>query len=439
MEEPSTSIRRPTFVSETRFNQRSEELPALLECKRELQEGGYHARVIGRHLAALQHFLAHLAQLNISPQAVREADVEDFLRTKLQQYGARHGHQPRDIGQWRTRYTAAIYRVLRAIQGQWPSEGRLLTKSERFQRELLEGYGRWLTEVCGLSSKTLCKNSRAARIFLHWLEERASSESLAVLNVADIDAFFSWRMPGLRRATRHGVCQCLRSFLRYLHASNRVRADLSGFVSGPILYGDAEIPRALTEEQVKAVLDCTRSDRGPKGLRDYAMLLMLATYGLRAGEVVWLSLQDISWKEERLRVRRSKTQTESFLPLVRPVGDALIKYLKHGRPKTAFRQVFLRSRAPFRPFSGTSPLNYVILARLKEAGIEVKGRHGPHAFRYARAISLLRASVPLKSISDLLGHTSTSSTRVYLKLETEDLRMISLEVPRKDSDAGLAR
>src|SRR5271166_5324491 len=84
----------------------------------------------------------------------------------------------------------------------------------------------------------------------------------------------------------------------YLHASNRVRADLSGFVSGPILYGDAEIPRALTEEQVKAVLDCTRSDRSPKGLRDYAMLLMLATYGLRAGEVVWLSLQDISWKEE---------------------------------------------------------------------------------------------------------------------------------------------
>src|SRR5271157_498133 len=229
MEEPSTSIRRPTFVSETRFNQRSEELPALLECKRELQEGGYHARVIGRHLAAQQHFLAHLAQLNISPQAVRESDVEDFLRTKLQQYCARHGHQPRDIGQWRTRYTAAIYRVLRAIQGQWPSEGRVLTKSERFQRELLDGYGRWLTEVCGLSSKTLCKNSRAARIFLHWLEERASTESLAVLNVADIDAFFSWRMPGLRRATRHGVCQCLRSFLRYLHASNRSPGDLRGF------------------------------------------------------------------------------------------------------------------------------------------------------------------------------------------------------------------
>ena len=117
--------------------------------------------------------------------------------------------------------------------------------------------------------------------------------------------------------------------------------------------------------------------------------------------------------------------------MVRPVGEALIKYLKHGRPKSAFRQVFLRSRAPFRPFSSTSPLNYVILARLKEAGIEVNGRHGPHAFRYARALSLLRASVPLKSISDLLGHTSTSSTRVYLKLETEDVRMISLEVPER--------
>jgi site-specific recombinase XerD len=138
-------------------------------------------------------------------------------------------------------------------------------------------------------------------------------------------------------------------------------------------------------------------------------------------------------------VRRSKTRTESFLPLLRPVGDALVKYLKHGRPRSAFRQVFLRSRAPFRPFSDTSPLNYVILARLEEAGIEVKGRHGAHAFRFARALSLLRASVPLKSISDLLGHGSTSSTRVYLRLETEDLRAISLEVPGKDSNANLAR
>ena len=439
MEEHSTPNPPPARVSEARFNQRSEEIPALLECKHVLHESGYHVRVIGRYLAAQRHFLAYLAQLNISPQVACVSDVEGFLRSRLREYCTRHGHQPRDIDQWRTRYTAAVHRLLRIIQGQWPPDEHPLTESERFQQKLLEGYGRWLTDVYGLSPETLCKNSRAARIFLHWLEDRASPESLTLLNVADVDAYLSWRMSGLRRATRHGVCQCLRSFLRYLHASNRIRAGLSGFVSGPILYGDAEIPRALTEEQIKAVLDCTRSDRSPKGLRDYAMLLMLATYGLRAGEVVWLSLQDIGWKEERLRVRRSKTHAESFLPLVRPVGDALIKYLKHGRPKTAFRQVFLRSRAPFRPFSGTSPLNYVILARLKEAGIEVKGRHGPHAFRYARAISLLRASVPLKSISDLLGHTSTSSTRVYLKLETEDLRMISLEVPRKDSDAGLAR
>jgi integrase/recombinase XerD len=207
------------------------------------------------------------------------------------------------------------------------------------QRELLEGYRCLLTEVCGLSQPTLCKNSRAARIFLLWLGGRASPESLALLNVADVDAYLAWRMPRLRRATRNGVCHCMRSFLRYLHVSHRISTDLSRSVSGPIMYGDEEIPRSFTEEQLRAILYCARSDRSPKGVRDYAMLL-LATYGLRAGEVVWLSLQDIDWRAARLRVRRSKTRTESFLLLLRPVGDALVMYLKHGRPKSAFRQVF---------------------------------------------------------------------------------------------------
>jgi integrase/recombinase XerD len=438
MEEHSTLNTRLTAGSKAGTNQRSEELLALLQCKVELQEAGYNPQVIARRLAAQRHFLAYLRQRKVLPEAARLSDVAGFLKTKLREYRARHGHRPSDIGHWRNRHTGAIHRLLRIIQGRWPPEGPT-SNAERFQRGLLEGYRRWLTEVCGLSQQTLCKNSRAARIFLLWLGGRTSPESLALLKVVDIDAYLAWRMPRLRRTTRYGVCQCMRSFLRYLHVSRRISTDLSRSVSGPIMYGDEEIPRSFTEEQIRAVLECTRSDRSPKGLRDYAMLLMLATYGLRAGEVVWLSLQDIDWREAKLRVRRSKTRTESFLPLLRPVGDALVKYLKHGRPKAAFRQVFLRSRAPFRPFSDTSPLNYVILARLKEAGIEVQGRHGAHAFRFARALSLLRASVPLKSISDLLGHKTTSATRVYLRLETEDLRAISLEVPKKDSDANLAR
>jgi site-specific recombinase XerD len=109
-------------------------------------------------------------------------------------------------------------------------------------------------------------------------------------------------------------------------------------------------------------------------------------------------------------------------------GDALVQYLRYGRPASRFREVFLKLRAPSGPFRRFS-LYSVVDRRLKAAGIRVEGRHGPHALRYARAVELLRASTPLKSIGDILGHRSASSTEIYLKLATEDLRSIALEVP----------
>ena len=159
------------------------------------------------------------------------------------------------------------------------------------------------------------------------------------------------------------------------------------------------------------------------------MLLMLATYGMRAGEVMRLRLEDIDWRAERIRVRQSKTRIESFLPLVAPVAEAVLNYLELGRPQTHHREVFLRARAPRGPLSTVSSLATIIRRRLQEAAIVVNGRHGSHAFRFARALSLLRASVPLKWIGDVLGHVTASSTQTYLRLATDDLRALSLEVP----------
>jgi integrase len=147
--------------------------------------------------------------------------------------------------------------------------------------------------------------------------------------------------------------------------------------------------------------------------------------------VVRLRLEDIEWRAERLRVRRSKTGVESFLPLLPPVGDALLDYLQNGRPQTEVREVFLRVRAPHGPFPSGSSLHTIIQRRLTQADIQVKGRHGAHAFRFARAGSLLNAAVPLKSIGDLLGHRSAESTHIYLRLDTEDLRAISIDLPAK--------
>ena len=196
-------------------------------------------------------------------------------------------------------------------------------------------------------------------------------------------------------------------------------------------YKFEEIPRAFTRQQIEKLLEVTRHDRRPTGLRDYAILILLATYGLRLSEVVRLRVEDIDWRGERLRIRHSKTGGESLLPLVAPVGQALLEYLQQGRPKTDLRDVFLRMSAPHGPFARAGSIDTIINTRLKQAGIDVKGRHGTHAFRFARAASLLNASVPLKLIGDLLGHSTSSSTAIYLRLQSDGLCAISLEVPGK--------
>jgi site-specific recombinase XerD len=290
-------------------------------------------------------------------------------------------------------------------------------------------YGRWLTELQGLSTETLRKNGDAARLFLQWLGERARPDALKELTISDIDAFLAWRNPKLRRATRSGVSQCLRSFLRYLYGEALISQDLAKHVPAPSRYRFEDIPCALSAQQVRTLLDVTRRDRGPDGLRDYAILLLIKTYGLRSGEVVRLRLQDIDWRHDQIHIKQSKTHSDLWQPLVPAVGNALLDYLRRGRPDGHWREVFLRSRAPGGPFVCGSSLHSVLDRRLRKAGIRAEGKHGPHALRYARAVELLRASIPLKAIGDLLGHRSAESTEVYLKLATEDLRSIALEVP----------
>jgi integrase len=151
-----------------------------------------------------------------------------------------------------------------------------------------------------------------------------------------------------------------------------------------------------------------------------------------------MRLEDIDWRREEIRVIQSKSHLPFLLPLSSKVGNAILRYLREGRPRSEAREVFLRLHAPHVAFLCGSSLGSMIGRRLKKAGIRVEGRHGTHAFRYAHAVSLLRARVPLKTIGDLLGHRSPTSTSVYLKLATEDLRSVALEIPLEVRDERMA-
>jgi len=391
----------------------------------------YTAVIQRRYLWLAQRFVDYLGKKCIAVEAVRAPDVEEFIGWELRSWRRRCGRSPRNVVEWRRRNKTAINALLRWVHGHWPIIAAPTAAVEAFHRDLVGGYDASMQELRGLASVTRSTRTKRALEFLAELGPSGDQESLAQLGVRDIDTYLQRRCKGLRRRTIESYTVYLRSFLHYLHGSGRTVLDLSRTVIGPRIYDEEQIPSALRPEEVQAVLEVARQDYSPIGRRDYAFLILLATYGLRASEIIALCLEDIDWKKEILRVRHSKTGTESELPLLREPGEAVLNYLENARPESEHRQLFLQVQAPHRAYKHGSILNSVIGARLKMAGITPLGRKGPHAFRHARAVSLLRAAVPLKIIGDVLGHKSAKSTAVYLKLASEDLRAVGLSIPKE--------
>ena len=394
-----------------------------------LSKRRYGCGVIKRYVAVAGHFLPFLELQHTPIATVQPQHVAMYLENELQRFHQRHGRAPFSSRGWRQSHTAGIHEFLRMLTGQWPATPCATTSVEAFIQRLCREYTQWLGDERGLAATTISDLAAEAQRFLSWFSGRTNAESLLEMQLADIDAYLQDRAASLRRPTRKAVSQRLRCFMRFAHLTGRTARDFAPCVMAPTLYAFETIPSALHPDEIDAVLKTTRQDRSPKGLRDYAILMLLSAYGLRAGEVTDLQLDDIDWRADRFCVRHTKTSSQSFLPLLPSVGEALLKYLRRGRPSTDVREVFIRSRAPYRGFDCGSTLYTPIRRRLEAAGVQSQGKHGPHAFRHARAVSLLRAAVPPKVIGDVLGHGSAASLAAYLKLSIDDLRAVALEIP----------
>jgi site-specific recombinase XerD len=394
-----------------------------------LARASYSSTSTKRYLAVAGHFLKYLEGQHVPIDAAQPSHVTKYLTRELGQFARRHGHAPVSVEHWRGSHTAGVHRFLQCIVGQWPPIATASSPYDAFCRALCTEYAQWLRERRRLAAETISDRAAEAGRFLSWYGERNTACTLSAVAIADVDAYLQARAPSLRRVSRKGIAQRMRCFLRFVHATGRTERDFSLCVKVPTLYAFESIPTALSPDQVGAVMQTSRNDQSPKGLRDYAILLLLATYGMRAGEITRLQLNDIDWRADRIFVRHTKTGSQSILPLLPAVGEALLAYLRRGRPKTAVREIFIRTRAPYRGFESGSSLYAPTRRRLEAAGVQPNGKRGPHAFRHARAVSLLRDGTPMKIIGDVLGHRSAASTSVYLKLATEDLRNVALEIP----------
>ena len=388
----------------------------------------YSLRTQQSYPVKVRQLLDYCSRKGLPIETLRSAQVTRFLRRQYRLSRKRHSNLP-PFQRWRHRYTGAVNMLLRVVHGRWPVPDPPSNALEAFHRDLAHDYDAWLRDLRGLCTVTRTKRVLHALQFLAFLGPRADNKNLTSLSVRELDRYVQHCCAGLGRASIEDRTVCLRDFLRHLYRRKNIAVDLSATVIGPRVYDHEGIPSALRAEEVQMVIKVTQADRSPTGLRDYAILVLLATYGLRAAEIVRLRLDDIDWRREVLRVRHAKTETYSELPLLRESGEALLRYLEKARPPSAHREVFLRILPPYRPFKGGSILNCVTGSRLRAAGVHPQGRKGPHAFRHARAVSLLRSGVPLKVIGDVLGHTTAQATNEYLKLATEDLRAVGLELP----------
>lgn len=228
---------------------------------------------------------------------------------------------------------------------------------------------------------------------------------------------------GLARSSVRDSAGVLRVFLRYAHREGVVSDDLSDAVGWPQVYRLATLPRSISWEDVNRVLAGV-DRRTPAGRRDYAILLLLVVYGLRGREVAALTLDDIDWKNDRLKVPERKAGHSTAFPLSSVVGQAIVDYLRHGRPETSDRHVFFRAVAPRRPI-GAAAVSAIARASLLEAGIEVP-RPGSHTLRHSAVQRLIDADFDLKTIGDFVGHRSARSTEVYAKVAVEALREVAL-------------
>ena len=291
---------------------------------------------------------------------------------------------------------------------------------------LLNEYCQYRRVHNGVSENTLTRDMDTARSFLSQLRLRAKSVKQTTLS--DVDSFVKNRATRVAKRTVADTCSSLRAFLRFLQITGKLSADLASGVIAPRYRIDERPPRTLPWKDVRKILRSIPRSQAP-GKRDFAIVLLLATYGLGAAEVLALRLEDLDWRAGILRAHRPKTNVSIELPLLPAVAKALIAYLQRERPPVKSTQpLFLRKNMPYEPMT-SSAIRFRIRHYARLAGISAKVI-GAHAFRHSHASRQIDAGANIKVVSDILGHRSSSSTSVYVRVALRRLRTVTLPVPR---------
>lgn len=321
-------------------------------------------------------------------------------------------------------------RMLVSYQKNGEFEFRSPKKEYVFNGEI----GKLITDFLSYSSETLLRASATVVSYRDALLKLYNFLIEHNLNIDDISIdllqeYFNCSCSST--GVRHMYANSLRQFFRYLYSIKYTKMDLSVYVLPDNHNRHSSIPTTYTEEEIRAVIN--GPDRGSAiGKRDYLVLLLAAEYGWRSGDITHFKLDQIDWENNKIKFEQNKTGNPVEYPLLSSIGNAIIDYLKNGRPDSNLPEVILsvessRHSKPLHP----ATIHSIVSRYMKKANITgwKEKKHGPHSLRFSLASNLLKKNVSLPVISTVLGHQNTETTKIYLKVDTENLKNCCLPMP----------
>jgi site-specific recombinase XerD len=380
-----------------------------------LQEQHYSRSTVGSFVRTVADWSRWLHEHGVRPNDVDAKQLDGFVRYRAQY--ARNGAVDPDG-------LRGLQKMLAWLQKTGASRSNV-PRPLSHREVIVHDFGQYMLRQRGLSSTTL-------RVYLpciaQFLEERFGNEVINVetLLAEDVTGFVRRNSRTLGRSSIQHRVTALRAFLRYLRHTGQISLDLAACVPSVANWSFSALPKFLLPAQLQLILDqCDRSTS--KGRRDYAIFLLLARLGLRAGEVAALRLDDINWEQGHLKLR-GKGGRWAQLPIPVDAGEAISNYITNGRPSTTDRHVFVLERAPRSGFSASTCISALVRSAVIRAGINSASK-GAHLLRHSLATEMLRKGSSLQEIGEVLRHRSPDTTQLYAKVDLPSLQQLAMPWP----------
>ena len=372
---------------------------------------GYLSRTVGYHLREWIDFLRGYEDRAELPTDIQDPEVVEYLSRRCA-----------DLWEGR-RHVRASLRLLLHPKVERPRRHPCARKTTTaLQEAYVPKYLTFARDHRGCRRPDIIEGRLQG--FFGWLDAQGVNDIEAVSSALIRDYFAS--LTHLARSTVTGQVSALRGFLRYLGMQGTVPTVLARIVESPRQYRMSQPPQVLDDETVERMLGAVNRSTAI-GKRDYAVLLLAARYGMRPSDIRGLELPNIDWRGQRIVFVQSKSQRPLELPLLADVDTALIDYLRHGRPACSAGEVFVRHHRPIGPLAASVNFWDAMQHAFKAAGIEPpNGQRGLYLLRHSTATRMLRQGVSFDTISDVLGHASVESTRIYAQVDIAGLRSVAL-------------